>query len=473
MRKARFRGSKGLTRTTAVALLGWFSVLTVVAHAQAGRNAVQGTGGIISSPSYIDAGAYDTSGSDDICTKIHNSILSIGSGGGGTLVDARGISTNLSCVTSGMTPWGTGTSSTTKIATVLLPAGVITIANSWAIPSESQIIGEGPGVTTILAESGSTFSDTYAYSGTNGTVNPAVIHMGVPSNSTTPGKIAFSLKISHLTVDGNGAKTTGGAYLDGIDNNNAEEQSYVDDVTIQNIFANGLYLGADPDVTSDGAADHSGPYTNLLFTQTLTTPPSVSGTICVNIQPLIEPRGIHGISCIAAAAVNAKTAIQLDGNNTSIEDAHIDGFSDGILIGSQAQGSQANLIFNVTGTSAVTNVIHIDKPSSGTPPNNIVIMDVSSAANNTIDDELTTTTLPNSSDPQVGMYIVGHPIAGASVTGYSRFSTSPRTPTWIVGTSTPGSGSCTNGSLFTSTSTSSTAGTLWACVSTGWGLPLK
>jgi hypothetical protein len=448
----------------ATALLGWLSFVPATVQAQAGANAVEGATAIVASSEYIDASAYDTSATDDICTKINNSIKSIGTSPnfGGTVVDARGISTNLSCVTSGITPW-TGTS---KVATVLLPAGTITIANSWAIPSECQIVGEGPGLTTLLV--GSALTDPYA--STFGiTVNPGMIHMGIPSSSSSgTGPIAFDVRISHLTLDGNGEKTVGGAYFDGIDNNNAEEQSYVDDVTIQNIFANGMYFSTDPNGTQDGAADHSGPYTNIVFQQTLSSPPAVSTTVCVDILPQIEPRGIHGITCRAVSAVTANTAILLDGNNTTIEDAHIDGFVDGILIGSAGGGAQSDLIFNVTGTSAVSNLIVIDKPVSGTPPNNVVIMDVAGSSSDTINDELTTTTLTNSSDPQVGMYIVGHPIAGASVTGYSRFTTSPRFPTWIVGPSTPGTGSCATGSLFSSISTSSTAGTLWACVGTNW-----
>jgi hypothetical protein len=60
------------------------------------------------------------------------------------------------------------------------------------------------------------------------------------------------------------------------------------------------------------------------------------------------------------------------------------------------------------------------------------------------------------SDATLAMYIVGEPIlAGSTVIGYSRFTTSESIPAW------PGTGSCAIGSLYSETS--GTSGTLWGC----------
>jgi hypothetical protein len=415
----------------------------------------------IGSSAFVDAGAFDTNTNDDICAKIH-SALGAASTVAGTVIDARGVlpssGTTQPCVTD---PF----SGITKPSTVLLPAGTITMSTAWAIPGTTQVIGEGPGVTTLQASSTS-FSDAYST-----LVNPAMIHMGVPNTSTPYSKnLVFAVRLVHLTLDGQGQKI-GTPYIDGIDNDDAEEQSYVDDVTINNILGNGLSLGIDPGGSGDGAADHSGPYTNILFQET--TSSAVAGTACLNVAAGTQPRGLHGITC--AASTTATAGIILDGSNVTIEDARIDGFQDGILIGDHpvsGQGpAQVNLLFNVVGTNSVgstTNLVHIASSSTPTPLN-LTLMGITSAAGNTIKDDLTATQLTNSSDPYVGLYVVGHPFYNSSsvVQGYSRFTTTPRFPAWLVGsTSAAISGSCSNGSLFSSTT--GTGGTLWTCVSGSW-----
>ena len=72
-------------------------------------------------------------------------------------------------------------------------------------------------------------------------------------------------------------------------------------------------------------------------------------------------------------------------------------------------------------------------------------------------------------DAQLGMYILGEPVQMSSSSnsnntflGYSYFTTSPKWPTWVVGTSqTNGNGCSGVGSLFSATSGS--GGTLWEC----------
>jgi hypothetical protein len=118
-----------------------------------GQDAVyNSTGGIVGSPSFIDASMFlrGTQGRD-LCDTIYG-ILSSSFGStypaAGAVIDARGISgaTNLTC-THG-TPWSEGSSSVSLPSTILLPATggstptPIIIATPWVIPSNTHLIGE-------------------------------------------------------------------------------------------------------------------------------------------------------------------------------------------------------------------------------------------------------------------------------------------------------------------------------------------
>ena len=422
------------------------------AHSQtAGNNAVYNTTTTLTgSASFIDLGTATTTG--DICGRI-NTLLTGSGFKDGTVIDARGFGSGTS-QTCASNPFS---SATTKTSTILLPSGTITISSTWVIPSQTQVYGEGPGQTTLLASSSFT---------------SPMIQMG------TLNCVCFLVRIGHLTLDG------AGQTIDGIDNVNSEEQSTVDDVDILHTEGTALSLGTSSGGAPNGTASHSGPYTNLFVQASGTDDTPLSTTACVRIVGSVaQVRGIHGITCIANGTPNG--AIYLDSDNTSIEDARIDGFGDGIVLGAQGSSNtvQADVIFNVTGTDSfgtVTNLIHLcgsgsssPCPSTANTVNNVTIMGVTSAENNTIKDDVTGTTLPFSTDEFVGLYALGQSLDG----GYSRFSSSPRTPTWGVGsptssiTGTSCTGSTTpassNGSLFSNTNTSLT-GTLFACVAGLW-----
>ena len=447
-----FIGS-GLFFGTLAVLLG---LSALQAHSQAaGNNAVYKSGtALTGSASFVDLVGANPAGID-ICAKI-NTLLLASSFKSGMVVDARGFGsgTSQSCTSN---PFNT----VAKTSTVLLPSGTITISSTWVLPNQTRVFGEGPGQTTLLA--GGSFASPMMQMG-----NAAC---GTPSNG-----VCFLVQIAHLTLDGAGQN------IDGIDNINAEEQSTVDDVAILRIEGTALSLGSD--TSTMGTSSHSGPYTNLFVQANGTAATTLSTTACVRIIGFkAQVRGIHGITCIADGTPSA--AIYLDGDNVSIEDVRIDGFGDGIVLGAQGSSNtvQADVIFNVTGTNSVgtvNNLIHLcgsgssaPCPTSANTVNDVTIMGVTSAQNNTIKDDVTGTTLPFSTDVFVGMYALGQSLSG----GYSRFSTSPRTPTWGVGSlsSSIASASCAgsttpanaNGSLFSNTNTSVT-GTLFACVGGLW-----
>jgi hypothetical protein len=409
-----------------------------------GYNTVYNGSSTVGSKAFIDASGYNATG--DICARVGTLISGLTTGSAGTVVDARGIlpssGSSQPCTSDPFSGLASGLS-----VTVLLPEGTIVMSKSWAIPSQSQLIGEGPG-RTILQATTSSFSDPYASSRT------AILHMGKPSISGSGGGIDFEIRIEHLTLDGQGQA------IDGVDNQNAEELSYVNDVAINNVDGYGLFLANDPEGATNGTANHSGPYTNILFQ----TSSATSSTACINVQ-FSEPRALYGITCIANASSNG--AIWLDGGNVAVEDVRIDGFVDGIRIGSQTGGAdsgQTDLLMNITGTTTVnttptTNLVHIYSTSTG----NLTLAGLTSLGTDSIMDGLTGADV---TDGHVGIYIVGQPISG----GYSRFTNSPNWPNWAVGATSPSGGTCpANGSLFSYTLGGS-GSTLWACVNNGTAL---
>ena len=473
-------------------------VLTVVAgllptlQAQSGTqglNTIYGTTtSIQGSASSIDARLYV--GSQDLCFALNTIINSISVSG--AVIDARGVSgTALNCAS---TPWSTVPSGTFSNAIILLPAGTITIRSPWLMPSNTRIVGSGQGITTIQAcKTTTTGCGGVGFSGTP----TAMIAMTAGNDYAVGGNdawgcqasfVCFAVSVADLTLDAQSQA------IDGIDNNDAEELSYVQHVSMVNIGGVGLKLSADPNDTSQsctsnciaGTSSHSGPYTDLTIAVTSTA------TACVQVlntaNHSAEPRGIHGLSCTCAVSgtacstANPNAGIYLDGNNTTLENVFVNGFTDGVSIGDAASAVtpvHTAIVSNITGGTNVTNLIHIHKPSdSGASQagesGGFTILAATSAANNTIFDELTSTTLLFSKDPYVGMYILADPVGNNSgyPAGYTRFTTSSSLPTWFVGATTVSTGAGTCSSFANGTLYSNTAGalgsTLYACASGGW-----
>jgi hypothetical protein len=178
-------------------------------------------------------------------------------------------------------------------------------------------------------------------------------------------------------------------------------------------------------------------------------------------------------------------AIYLDSDMNSIEDVYVNGFTNGVYIGSQAQ-APSNILFNISGGPNVTDLVHINQNTSfsgtaicpgGTTRQavcDLTIMNVTAAANTTIQDDILGTPLTvTGGDAMVGLYILGQQFGTTSNTPqYSRFSSSPRIPTWGVGSSAPAASSSCNassatGSLYSSVSTGA-GGNLFVCVGNQW-----
>jgi hypothetical protein len=216
-------------------------------------------------------------------------------------------------------------------------------------------------------------------------------------------------------------------------------------VNLFQILGTGLQLVGQ---VSNGA-QNSGPYSDIDFDTE--TKAATATTACAQILGTMPTRGIHGLTCSSNGTPNA--ALLLDASGNSIEDVHIQGFRDGILVG--ANGSaQSNVLLNIAGGAQVTNVIHITNVSGHTVFDlSLVAIGNGGGAVNTIQDDRTATTL---SDAVVGMYALGEAMtAGSQVIGYSRFTTStnPNAVTWSIGNaSIPANTACpSKGSLYSNT----------------------
>ena len=376
----------------------------------------------------------------------------------GAVIDARGLpgntGTSMTCAAS---PWAGITSP--PPSTILLPAGTIIIPTVWVLPARTHVIGQGDNVssgTTIQAAASN-------FSGSTMIAFCSVACAGVA--------------VEKLVLDGKGLS------IDGIVNAYAGSLSYVDHVSLYQILGTGLVLTGVP---TGSAATGSGPYTNINFNTGSFA--GASGTVCMQIRGgtgLTGTAGIRGLNCTSSGEPYPSAAVLLDASNNSIKDVTIVGFQDGILVGAIAS-AQNNVLINVIGDTrscpppsckAISvNVIHIKNTNTVSDLVIVGANDELVEGTNTIEDDETSTTL-GLLDPQVAVYALGKPANN----GYARFTTSPSVPTWASGITYP-TGTCTQGSLYSCTASSSaacqnppqSAAALWGCpVPGGNWAPIK
>lgn len=275
------------------------------------------------SSAFLDGSAFGVAG-DDICTRINAALLyaqgHAASFPAGVVVDARGVLPSVGnpdaqqCSTTSPQPFN----GVTIASTVLLPPLTIKIPKQWLLPDKTRIVGEGP--NSILVAISGFISDS-----TN-----SIIEMC--STGTCTG-----VAVEHLKIDGNALN------LNGIYNAGAQDSSYVNDVSLAGIVKTAL-------VIAPGATD-SGPYTNLWAGADKNS--TTTNAACVKIQA--QTRGLHGITCAGNGSVSGsagKAAIYVSASNNSIEDAHVEGYHDGIQVLSPSTATPTGnvLIANMTGT---------------------------------------------------------------------------------------------------------------------------
>jgi hypothetical protein len=482
------RDSKRGAGWVSLAVLLWLASMSLPAYTQSeGNNAVySGTSSVTGSSAYIDATPWANT-STTICATLYNIMNSTSPAypTPGAVIDARGLNSsnsNLTCAAN-TSPWTLSPGSTylSKPARILLPAGKIVISYPWVVPDYTKIIGEGS--STSSGAAGAT--TIQAASNFNGGSGGPMIQLGgqvTVTGGSAGCSVCFEISMSDLTLDGQSQS------IDGVDNSNAEELSTLQRVALLNIEGNGVLLSTNSSGASSGTASHSGPYQDLYISAGTS---ATSSTTCVKIYNA-QPRGVHGLTCSAGSTTAPKAGIYLDGGNVSLENLTISGFTDGVLIGSEtpltnANGLQdiyADFLSNITGSTNMTNLVHICNPSSvngncsstgfsGTE--DIAMASLTGGSSiNTIEDDLTGSTV---TDTIVALYDLGEPVQanGSNVaSSYSRFTTSPSTPvpTWLVGTAVnPTNSSCStvaNGTLYSRGISGGTGSTLWGCVSGKW-----
>ncbi len=383
---------------------------------------------------------------NDICVQVYNALAAGATSASSVVVDARGVVTSFTCG-SNETPWRNGSNTYQNVpATILLPAGTIALSNGnpWILPNGSKLIGQGVGQTKIVAATSSFGSQ-------------AMIQMGTATGTLAcPAAGCTGVSIEDLSVD-----ATNGS--NGISNLNSGEGSYVRRVNLSNVHSTGLLV-------STASAKGSGPYSDITFNLTGT---SSGSTICIKILNVGGTKGFRGISCQGPDSYS-NNGIELDSSNETIEDVVINGFSYGIHIG-VAGAAQSDVVFNVsdiTSGSLYNATVAIEKTYTVT---DVVLMGIhnenTSGAQghlNTIVDQWSSDSGSplNITDAMVGLYVIGQPLYGVGAAGpFSRFTTSVASvPTWVVGSTVPGSGTCTAGSLYSNTGASGTNSYgLYAC----------
>jgi hypothetical protein len=272
--------------------LTWFFLLASiactsfrVANAQSpgGNNAVYNSSGQCCqrSPAFIDASVFNAG--SDLCVQIFNALSSIRNNPNTAVIDARGILTPASCAL-GETPWFIG-SQVSPPATILLPAGVITIETGWILPDRTRLLGDGnnPGNGTIIQADSS-------YDTTSG----AMLQMG--STALCFGNsdgACHGIGIQDLEVNGIDKAIVG------IQNNYSGELSYVNHVNLHDLWDTGL-------IVSGPLAQHSGPYSNIAFSSFNTSGETPTMT-CINLKTS-NTRGTAGAARLPTNSVDYSSA---------------------------------------------------------------------------------------------------------------------------------------------------------------------
>jgi hypothetical protein len=422
-------------------LVGLMTSPKLVKAQAEGNNAVYNSAGssVTFSSAFADASAFCGSGGcagKDFCSVVNTALSTVVARNQTLVVDARGINAGGTNTCSG-SPLFSGI---TNASTVLLPAGTIKISSTWTLPGGTRLLGDGQSQTTIL----------------NNGVSTSMISM---CSSTCNG-----VSVEDLTLDGGAGNA---ANFAGVLNFFAQELSYVKNVKLYRILGAGIRVAAG----SSGSASNSGPYSNIKFDTgglaTLSTQ-----THCVDIEG-VATRGFHGLTCLSESTTKPNAGILLNGSNNTLEDVHVDGFLDGIKVGSLAV-ARGNVLFNINGSDAShvspNSVIRITNSATAGVVNvrDLVILgatNFSTSTLKTVEDDLTSTSL---SDASLAMYTLGEPVMnslGTSTIGYSRFTSSPNTTTWAVGGSAPTTTTaCMTGSMF---SVTGSAPNWYVCTGTG------
>jgi hypothetical protein len=174
----------------------------------------------------------------------------------GAVVDARGITTNLTC-TKG-TPWYESSTGYINVpSTILLPAGTITIPTTWVLPNGTRVIGEGS-IDPVTLNIGVIAPQTTIQACTSSTCT-AAFSTGTPmiqfGDNIHCSSGCGAITLEDVTLNGSGQA------VNGILNSSAQDLSYAKNVAMYQVLGTGLQIS--------GSAYNSGPYSNAFSTNVL------------------------------------------------------------------------------------------------------------------------------------------------------------------------------------------------------------
>ena len=215
-----------------VALIGCLLAFPALVTAQSqGNNAVyyqSGSSGVCckGSAAFIDASTFaDTT----ICKTIYD-ILSVSTSA--VFIDARGLNstnTSMTCAP-GWTPWTNGSTIVSVPSTILLPAGTIFIQAPWILPANTHLVGVGDGLSGTVLEV------------VSGTTLGTMIQFGSSVTGVCPSGVCTGISVEDLTLNGQAQS------IDGIVNQYAQNNSYVNHVRIYQVLGTGLLVSSEPAV---------------------------------------------------------------------------------------------------------------------------------------------------------------------------------------------------------------------------------
>jgi hypothetical protein len=157
------------------------------------------------------------------------------------------------------------------------------------LPPSTHLIGVGSNIPSTGFTPGTTLVAPSGFSGS-----------AMMSFCTTP---CTGIGVENLTLNGQGQA------IDGIDNSNAQDLTYVDHVGLYRIVGTGLSVS--------GNAKNSGPYTNITFD--LGGASGSTSTHCASINGLISTRGVLAHSLRLKLVSITKTAAPLVAVSVKVE----------------------------------------------------------------------------------------------------------------------------------------------------------
>lgn len=465
---------------TIAALAAGLSLCSPLAGAQTcptpqqGNNTIyatcSGSTTMVGSSAFIDASVWGSATTPpDYCVTLGHALSAVSSSI--SVIDARGLTSSNTTMSCANSPWN-GIANPLP-ATILLGPGTISISAEWVLPDRTRIIGE---VNNLTDNVGTTLKAAVSF--TTG----AMIEFCTAACS--------GVSVANVYLDGNEIA------VPGIMNQYAGDLSYVDHVTFLNF--KGTEANAALYIATGSATQNSGPYSNLTCQPASQASPTGD---CVDLEAS-STHGIHGMTCVYGGS-DPDACIRVNGSGNTIEDVHVEGFYDGIAVGTESSVDvYGNTLVNINagdGTGPVVNLIQLcGSFSSSMSPcasrSTITVGDVSifgvfaehtnggGGITNLLEDDVTDTIFAanstNATPVTMGIYALGDSVTNA---GISRLTTSSRdtststsiatAPAWVSGSgSAPTTGGCPVGSLYSNESNSGTASnTLWVCVGSSGG----